>query len=94
MGFRVRFEQTKKRKKKKKGQFGKRIVVFIIGAMTVYTVFGLFMQYSKSIAPDSTLTTCLFAALFGELWELSKIKRKKEDKNTSVEESDETGSDE
>lgn len=96
MGFRIRFErtkqQTKKKKKKKPGQFSKRIIIFCIAAMMAYTVFCLWMQVDKGMQPESTLTTVFFGAIFGELWELSKIKRKKQDTQTTNEE--ETGSDE
>ena len=61
----------------KKGNFAKRIIIYCILAATFYTIFSLFMQYTKGLAPDATLTTVVFAAVFGELWELSKIKREK-----------------
>lgn len=96
MGFRIRFERTNKqtkKKKKKKGLFRNSIVIFCIAAMMAYTVFGLFMQVKWNIQPEATLTTVFFAALFGELWELSKIKRAKL-KNPDSTNNEETGSDE
>lgn len=79
MGFRLRFEPSKK----KPGRFSKRMVLFCIAAMMTYTVFCLWMQLDRNIQPESTLTTMFFGALFGELWELSKIKRKKQDNTES-----------
>jgi len=97
MGFRVRFERTKeqpkKKKRKKPGQFSKRIVIFCIAVMMAYTVFGLFMQVKWNIQPESTLTTVFFAGVFGELWELSKIKRGKIKNPDSTNNEEETGSD-
>lgn len=97
MGFRIRLERTNKHskvEKKKSGQFSKRIIIFCITAMMVYTGFCLWMQVAKGMQPESTLTTVFFAAIFGELWELSKIKRKKQDTQTNENNNEETGSDE
>lgn len=84
MGFRFKIERTKK----KSGQFGKRMVLFCIGAAIAYTVYGLWMQVELGVMPDSTITTGVYAALFGELWELSKIKRNKQ-RSDGVENTDE-----
>lgn len=82
MGIKIKWESTtKKQKKKIKGNFSKRLIIFCIAMAMLYTVFGLYMQWKMNIAPDATLTTGVFAAIFGELWELSKIKRKKLDSN-------------
>ena len=93
MGFKLSFEPKKpaKKKKKKPGQFSKRIIIFCITAMMAYTVFCLWMQVDKGMQPESTLTTVFFAAIFGELWELSKIKRKKQDTQTNENYNEETG---
>ena len=93
MGFKFSFEPKKpvKKKRKKPGQFSKRIIIFCIASMMAYTIFCLWMQVDKGIQPESTLTTVFFAAVFGELWELSKIKRKKQDKQTNENYNEETG---
>lgn len=94
MGFRIRLERTDKHsnsKNKKPGQFSKRIIIFCIAAMMVYTGICLWMQVDKGMQPESTLTTVFFAAIFGELWELSKIKRKKQDTQTDEYNNEETG---
>ena len=72
-------------KQKKRGEFGKCLIIFCLMMATAYTLFGLYMQYTTGTAPDSTLTTVVFAAIFGELWELSKIKRKKLETNYNIE---------
>lgn len=95
MSFRIRFErankQVKKKKRKTPGRFSKRIIIFCIAAMMGYTIFCLWMQVDKGIQPESTLTTVFFAAIFGELWELSKIKRRKQDTLTNNNNNEETG---
>ena len=78
MGLKIKME-------KKKGEFGKCLIVCCLLMAVAYTLFGLYMQYTTGIAPDSTLTTVVFAAIFGELWELSKIKRKKLETNYNIE---------
>lgn len=86
MGLKVHWES---KKANKAGKFGKRLILLCIFMAIIYTVFGLFMQYTTGIAPDSTLTTVVFAAIFGELWELSKIKRKKLDSNRNGDDTNE-----
>lgn len=70
-------------KSKKKGQFSKRIIVFMLLFLFFYTVANLFIFY-KTGAEPSTLTNCIFlfcGAEGGYLTFIKKLKGKEENKN-------------
>ena len=67
----------KKRRKKKKGLFGKLLVVFVIAQVLIYTYVNMYLSYKVSIEISPTLTTCFFAFFGFEAGLLSHIKTTK-----------------
>lgn len=66
-----------RKKKKKKGLFGKWLVVFIVGQVLLYTYLNMYLSYKVSIEISPTLTTCFFAFFGFEAGLLSHIKTTK-----------------
>ena len=56
----------KGKRQNSKGRFCKRMVIFCIGAIIVYTVYSCITYALMGLEP-STLTTCVFAFFGGEL---------------------------
>lgn len=64
----------KKRYKKKKGQFSKWLVIFVIAQVLIYTYTNMYFSYKVGIEISPTLTTCFFAFFGFEAGLLSHIK--------------------
>lgn len=62
--------------KKKKGEFSKKIVKFVIAINIIFAALVLWV-FLKTGSEPSTLVTVWFAFTTVELWELGKIKRSK-----------------
>lgn len=61
---------------KKKGNFSKGIVAFIIAINVIFTV-AVFYTFLKTSCEPSTLITAWFGFTTVELWQLATIKKKK-----------------
>lgn len=70
-----------KEKKNRKGLYSKVIVALCILLAVGYTGICLLMQWVRGTQPEPQLTIAFFAFVATELWNLSKIKRSKNDSN-------------
>lgn len=79
--------EFKRNTEKKKGEFSKKVVKFVIAINTIFAAL-VFYAFIKTGNEPSTLITAWFAFTTVELWELGKIKRNKKEKENNGNESD------
>lgn len=60
----------------RKGMFSKIIITLIIALVIVFTISILYV-FIKTSSEPSTLITCFFAFVTGELWTIGTIKKSK-----------------
>ena len=83
-----------RKKRKKKGQFSKWLIVFIVGQVLLYTYLNMYLSYQVSIEISPTLTTCFFAffgfeaGLLGHI-KTTKLKKGDNDEGTNYSETNE-----
>ena len=66
-----------KMNKKKKFQLSKLIIPFVILSIFAFTGIAIWLQFSMQMELSSTLITCFFGFMGGELWMLASIKKAK-----------------
>ena len=77
----IRFN-SKRTKKIKRPSFqhsktSKKIIIFVIASVFVYTGLSMLIQFKTGLEISPTLTTCYFGFCTGELWMLASIKKSK-----------------
>ncbi len=63
-------------RKKKKGDYSKRIVALILVVALLFSA-SVLLIFLRTGAEPATLVSCFFAGVIGELWLLAGIKKKK-----------------
>ena len=63
-------------RKKKKGDYSKRIVALILVVALLFSA-SVLLIFLRTGAEPATLVSCFFAGVIGELWFLAGIKKKK-----------------
>lgn len=77
--------EFKRNTEKKKGDFSKKVVKFVIAINIIFAALVLWV-FLKTGSEPSTLVTVWFGFTTVELWELGKIKRTKTKKQEDEEE--------
>lgn len=63
-------------KRRKKGDYSKRIVALILVVALLFSA-SVLLIFLRTGAEPATLVSCFFAGVIGELWFLAGIKKKK-----------------
>ena len=66
-----------KKTEKKRRAMSKWLVSFIIASIFAFTIAAIWLQYKTSVELSSTLITCFYGFMTGELWMLASIKKTK-----------------
>ena len=76
-----KFDKTKVKKIKRPSfhhsKTSKKIIIFVIASIFVYTSLSMLIQFKTGLEISPTLTTCYFGFCTGELWMLASIKKSK-----------------
>lgn len=77
----IKFNRSKIKKveliKNEHSRTSKRIIVFVIMAIFVFTGLAIWAQVKTGMELSPTLITCFFTFCTGELWMLASIKKSK-----------------
>lgn len=68
---------AKNKNQKKKFNFEKLIIPFVIMSVFTFTGVAVWLQFKISMELSGTLITCFYAFCTGELWMLASIKKAK-----------------
>ena len=79
--FKAKFNKNKVKKVKRASfhhsKTSKKIIIFVIASIFVYTSLSMLLQFKTGLEISPTLTTCYFGFCTGELWMLASIKKSK-----------------
>ena len=79
--LKTKFNKTKVKKIKRltfqHSKTSKKIIIFVITSVFVYTGLSMLIQFKTGIEISPTLTTCYFGFCTGALWMLASIKKSK-----------------
>lgn len=75
----IKFDKNKIKKIKRvsHSKTSKKIIIFIICAIFVFTGLAIWVQLKTGVELSPTLITCFYAFCTGELWMLASIKKSK-----------------
>lgn len=77
----IKFNRSKIKKveliKNEHSRTSKRIILFVIAAIFVFTGLAIWTQVQTGMELSPTLITCFFTFCTGELWMLASIKKSK-----------------
>lgn len=62
---------------KKQKHLSKKIVIFIVSSIFIFTGFAIYLQFVTSVELSSTLIISFYGFCTGELWLLASIKKSK-----------------
>jgi hypothetical protein len=79
--LKAKFNKNKVKKVKRASfhhsKTSKKIIIFVIASIFVYTSLSMLIQFKTGLEISPTLTTCYFGFCTGELWMLASIKKSK-----------------